>query len=46
LSTALAENYKLTKRNDNETALRERKPPPRRLTLTESDPGFESGFPD
>jgi len=25
---------------------RERKPPPKRLALTESDPGFESGFLD
>jgi len=28
------------------TVLGERKPPPRRLTSTESDPGFESGFSD
>jgi len=25
---------------------REHKPPPRRLTSTQSDPGFESRFPD
>jgi len=26
------------------TVLRERKPPPMRLTSTETDPGFQSGF--
>jgi len=26
--------------------LRERKPPPRRLTSIKSDPGFESAFPE
>ena len=30
----------------NLTVLRQRKPPPRRLTSTKSDPGFETGFPD
>jgi len=30
----------------NQTALRDCKPPPRRLTATKSDPGFESGFQD
>jgi len=33
-------------RNENKTVIRERKPPPRRLTSTKSDPGFESRFPD
>ena len=32
--------------SSNWTVLRQRKPPPRRLTSTESDPGFEPGFPD
>ena len=31
---------------NNQTVLRERKPPPRRLTSTKSDLGFESGLPD